>query len=41
VGARLRQLVGRGRGMEDEIEQQMRKMAKGFGVELNHEVFSG
>jgi len=27
--------------MEDEIEAQMRNMAKGFGVELQHDVFQG
>ncbi|KAI9719201.1 MAG: hypothetical protein M1828_006294 [Chrysothrix sp. TS-e1954] len=39
--SRLKQVVGLGRGMEDDIEQQMRSMAKGFGVELNHGVFEG
>ena len=33
--------LGMDGGMEDEIEDQMRKMAKGFGVELNHAVFDG
>lgn len=40
-GARIRQLVGVGGGMEDEIEERMKSMAKGFGVELNHNVFEG
>jgi len=39
--SRLRQLVGIGRGMEDDIEDRMRVMAKDFGVELNHGVFEG
>jgi aarF domain-containing kinase len=38
---RLRQIAGFGRGMDDEIEQQMKKMAKDFGVELQHDVFDG
>ena len=33
--------LGVGGGMEDEIEERMRQMAKGFGVELNHAVFEG
>jgi aarF domain-containing kinase len=39
--ARIRQLIGAGGGMEDEIEERMKVMAKGFGVELNHNVFEG
>ena len=39
--ARVRQLLGLGGGMEDEMEERMRKVAKGFGVELNHNVFEG
>jgi aarF domain-containing kinase len=39
--ARIRQLLGLGLGMDDEIEQRMKRMAKGFGVELNHNVFDG
>lgn len=38
---RLRQLAGFGKGMDDEIEEQMKRMAKGFGVELQHGVFEG
>ena len=38
---RARQILGLGGGMDDEIEAQMRKMAKGFGVELQHGVFDG
>jgi aarF domain-containing kinase len=38
---RLRQLAGLGKGMDDEIEQQMKRVAKDFGVELQHEVFDG
>ncbi|KAL9086241.1 MAG: hypothetical protein Q9159_004247 [Coniocarpon cinnabarinum] len=33
--------VNFGKGMEDDIEEQMRKMAKGMGVELQHGVFDG
>ena len=40
--SRLRQLVGWGRGMEDDMEAQMRGIAKdSFGVDLNHGVFEG
>jgi aarF domain-containing kinase len=39
--ARIRQVIGVGGGMEDELEERMKTMAKGFGVELNHEVFNG
>jgi aarF domain-containing kinase len=38
---RLRQVLGFGKGMEEEIEEQMRRMAKDFGVELQHGVFEG
>jgi aarF domain-containing kinase len=34
-------LTGFGLGMEDDIEERMRVMAKDFGVELNHGVFEG
>ncbi|KAF2022228.1 ABC1-domain-containing protein [Aaosphaeria arxii CBS 175.79] len=39
--SRLRQALGLGRGMEEDIEERMRVMAKDFGVELNHGVFEG
>lgn len=39
--SKLKQMLGLGRGMEDEIEQQMKHMAKDFGVDLNHGVFEG
>ncbi|KAF1982798.1 ABC1-domain-containing protein [Aulographum hederae CBS 113979] len=39
--ARIRQLLGWGRGMDQDLEDQMKKMAKGFGVELQHGVFEG
>jgi aarF domain-containing kinase len=39
--ARVKQLVGRGKGMDDEMEERMKTMAKDFGVELNHKVFEG
>jgi aarF domain-containing kinase len=38
----VRQMLGVGHGMEDDIENQMKKMAKSeFGVELNQELFNG
>ncbi|EON66196.1 Atypical/ABC1 protein kinase [Coniosporium apollinis CBS 100218] len=39
--SRLKQKLGVGRGMEDEIEERMRSMAKEFGVDLQHGVFEG
>ena len=39
--SKVRQFFGFGGGMEDEIEAQMKTMAKDFGVELNHSVFEG
>lgn len=38
---RIKQFVGLGLGMEDELENQMKEMAKEFGIELQHEVFEG
>ncbi|KIW03368.1 uncharacterized protein PV09_05576 [Verruconis gallopava] len=38
---RLRQLLGLGRGMDDEIEERMRRIAKDMGVELQHGIFEG
>ncbi|KAK3061832.1 hypothetical protein LTS18_005346, partial [Coniosporium uncinatum] len=39
--ARLRQALGLGGGMDQELEDRMRKMAKGMGIELQHGVFEG
>ncbi|TKX18939.1 hypothetical protein C1H76_8828 [Elsinoe australis] len=39
--SRLRQWVGLGQGMDDDIEQSMKAMAKGFGIEMQHGVFEG
>lgn len=39
--SKVKQLFGAGGGMEDDMEQHIAAMAKGFGVELNHEVFEG
>ncbi|AEO65048.1 uncharacterized protein THITE_56894 [Thermothielavioides terrestris NRRL 8126] len=38
---RLKQLLGRGGGMEDEVEARLKTVAKEFGVELQHDVFEG
>jgi len=38
---KIRQWLGVGGGMEDEVEARMKDMAKDFGVELQHEVFEG
>jgi aarF domain-containing kinase len=41
-GSKIRQWLGLGGGMEDDIEKQMRFLAKDqFGVELQHGVFDG
>ena len=40
-GSKIKQFFGMGGGMEDDIELQMKHMAKDFGVELNHSVFEG
>jgi len=34
--SKVRQWLGLGGGMEDEIESQMKKMAHGMGIKLNH-----
>lgn len=39
--SKIKQFFGVGGGMEDEMEAQMKKIAKDFGVELNHGVFEG
>lgn len=39
--AKLKQAFGRGKGMDDDIEDQMRKMAKEYGIEMQHGVFEG
>ncbi|CAF9909093.1 MAG: hypothetical protein HETSPECPRED_008827 [Heterodermia speciosa] len=39
--SKFKQFFGVGGGMEDEMETQMKKIAKDFGVELNHAVFEG
>ncbi|UJO25326.1 putative feruloyl esterase B-2 [Fulvia fulva] len=36
--AKFRQAVGVGKGMDDDIEESMKKMAEGIGVELQHGV---
>ncbi|TQN71923.1 ABC1 family protein [Colletotrichum shisoi] len=38
---KLKQWLGVGGGMEDEMEKRMKDIAQDFGVELQHEVFEG
>ncbi|KAF5605904.1 atypical ABC1 ABC1-B kinase [Fusarium pseudocircinatum] len=38
---KLRQWLGLGGGMEDEMEKRMRDVAQDFGIELQHDVFEG
>ncbi|KAF2861532.1 ABC1-domain-containing protein [Piedraia hortae CBS 480.64] len=39
--SKLKQMLGFGRGPEDDLEQTMKNMAQGVGVELQHGVFEG
>lgn len=39
--SKIKQFLGLGGGMEDEMEAQMKHIAKDFGFELNHGVFDG
>lgn len=39
--SKIKQFFGMGAGMEDDMEAQMKRIAKDFGVELNHDVFEG
>lgn len=39
--SKIKQILGWGRGMEDEIEAQMQHMAKDMGVELSQNIFEG
>ncbi|KAF4984213.1 hypothetical protein FZEAL_553 [Fusarium zealandicum] len=38
---KLRQWLGLGGGMEDEMEKRMKSVAQDFGIELQHDVFEG
>ncbi|GJN81351.1 hypothetical protein PLIIFM63780_004884 [Purpureocillium lilacinum] len=38
---KVRQWLGIGGGMEDEMEKRMKDVAQDFGIELQHEVFEG
>ncbi|CAF3498876.1 unnamed protein product [Fusarium graminearum] len=38
---KLRQWLGLGGGMEDEMEKRMKDVASDFGIELQHDVFDG
>lgn len=38
---RLRQWLGKGGGMEDEMEKRMRAVAQDYGIELQQDVFEG
>ena len=39
--SRVRQWFGKGQGMDDDMEMQMKRIAKGYGVEIRHDVFEG
>lgn len=39
--AKFKQFLGKGKGMDDDLDQQMAKMAKDYGVDMQHGVFEG
>ncbi|KAK5950524.1 hypothetical protein OHC33_008467 [Knufia fluminis] len=39
--AKIKQFFGRGKGMDDDIERQMQRMAADYGVEMQHGAFDG
>lgn len=39
--SKFKQFLGRGKGMDDDMEKAMAKMAKSYGIEMNHSVFEG
>ncbi|KAL2418139.1 ABC1 family protein lscO [Exophiala dermatitidis] len=39
--SKLKQVLGRGKGMDDDMEEQMRRVARDYGIEMNHSVFEG
>ena len=39
--SKFRQYLGKGKGMDDDMEQHMRSMAKEYGIEMQHGVFEG
>lgn len=39
--SKFKQALGRGKGLEDDMEQHMRQIAKDYGIEMNHSVFEG
>lgn len=39
--SKFKQFFGRGKGMDDDMDNAMRKMAKDYGIEMQHSVFEG
>jgi aarF domain-containing kinase len=39
--SKFKQFLGRGKGMDDDMDEAMRKMAKEYGIEMQHGVFEG
>ena len=39
--SKFKQFLGRGKGMDDDMDEAMRKMAKEYGIEMQHGVFDG
>lgn len=39
--SKVRQFLGVGKGMDDDLEAQMKRIAKDYGVDMQHGVFDG
>jgi aarF domain-containing kinase len=39
--SKVKQFLGRGKGMDDDLDEATRKMAKEYGIEMQHGVFEG
>jgi aarF domain-containing kinase len=39
--SRVRQVLGLGGGMEEDVEERLREVMRGFGVEMRHGLFEG
>ena len=39
--SKFKQFLGKGKGMDDDMDEAMRKMAKEYGIEMQHSVFDG
>jgi len=39
--SKFKQFLGKGKGMDDDVEEHVRKMAKDYGINMQHGVFEG